>query len=73
MTTEIRQDMSKRVNIYLPDETAEQLEEWAKNQGHSLSSLAAFLVERTVEAAKAKGDFPLTNPATICKPAEKKK
>ena len=60
--------MSKRVNIYLPDETAAILDEWAKNQGHSLSSLATFLLERTLDAAKDKGDFPLTNPATICKP-----
>lgn len=71
MASSADQEMSKRVNVYLPDETAEKLEEWAKNQGHSLSSLAAFLVERAVEAALVKGDFPLTNPATICKQAAK--
>lgn len=67
MTTQSNEPMSKRVNVYLPDETASDLEQWAKSQGHTLSSLAAFLIDVTVKEAKEKGDFPLTNPATICR------
>jgi len=57
--------MSKRLNIYLPEGTAKELEEWATAQGHSQSSLISFLMVQALERARKDKDFPRSNPATV--------
>ena len=42
------QDEMKRVSAYLPDPIADELEEWAKDESRSTSSLINFLLERAV-------------------------
>lgn len=49
--------MSKKISVYLPDKVAQWLEDWANDEGRTMSSLAAFLIEQSVRAeqqAKAK-------------------
>lgn len=42
------QDEMKRVSAYLPDPIADELEQWAKDESRSTSSLVNFLLERAV-------------------------
>lgn len=51
-------DMTKRVQVTLPDRVASDLEKWADNDGRPLSNLCAFLLEQSVRQAKDSGDFP---------------
>lgn len=46
--------MGKRLNIYLPDGIAERLENWAKREGRSMSSLATFLIELGIRDEEAR-------------------
>jgi len=57
--------MAKRLNIYLPEGTSKELEDWAAAQGHSQSSLASFLLVQALERAREDKDFPRSNPATV--------
>lgn len=52
-------DMSKRVQVTLPDRLADELEGWADSDGRPLSNLCAFLLEQAVKQAKQAGEFPL--------------
>ncbi|NET38227.1 MAG: hypothetical protein F6K19_40560 [Cyanothece sp. SIO1E1] len=49
--------MAKRVFASVPDTLAEELQEWADNQGRSLSNLVGYLLENAVKEAKERGDF----------------
>jgi aminoglycoside phosphotransferase (APT) family kinase protein len=52
------ENMSKRVFLTLPDELFEDLERWAAKQGRPMANLAAYLVENSVQQAKARGEVP---------------
>lgn len=45
-------DMSKRIQVTLPDRIAEDLQRWADYDGRPLANLAAYLLERAVNEAK---------------------
>lgn len=49
--------MAKKVFASVPDAVAKDLEEWSKQQGRSLSSLVAYLLENSVRDAKEQGEF----------------
>ncbi len=50
-------NVSKRVNLTLPDLVYEELEAWAEYQGRPVANLAAYLVESSIREAKDKGEF----------------
>jgi hypothetical protein len=50
-------NVSKRVNLTLPDLVYEELEGWAEYQGRPVANLAAYLVESSIREAKDKGEF----------------
>jgi hypothetical protein len=58
-------DVSKRLNLTLPDTVYEELEDWAQQQGRPTANLGSFLIE----LAKEKSEFVPTkkNPATKSK------
>jgi hypothetical protein len=45
--------MTKRIQVTLPNRLAEDLQKWADYDGRPLSNLAAYLLERAVNEAKA--------------------
>lgn len=52
------EDMSKRIQVTLPDRIADELQEWADYDGRPLSNLAAYLLERAInEAKREKADW----------------
>jgi len=51
-------DMSKRINLTLPDAIYDDLEYWAKREGRAVANLANFLLELALREAKVRGDFP---------------
>jgi hypothetical protein len=51
-------DMSKRINLTLPDAIYDDLEYWAKREGRAIANLANFLLEVALREAKVRGDFP---------------
>lgn len=54
---QIEDNVSKRVNLTLPDVIYEELEAWAEYQGRPTANLAAYLVESAIREAKEKGEF----------------
>ncbi len=50
-------EMAKRVFATVPDTVAEELEQWANQQGRSLSNLVGYLLENSLRDAKEKGNF----------------
>ncbi|HAG82815.1 MAG TPA: hypothetical protein DD379_26200 [Cyanobacteria bacterium UBA11162] len=54
---EIPTNVSKRVNLTLPDIVYDELEAWAEYQGRPVANLAAYLVESSIRDAKEKGEF----------------
>jgi alkanesulfonate monooxygenase SsuD/methylene tetrahydromethanopterin reductase-like flavin-dependent oxidoreductase (luciferase family) len=62
--TQMSKEMAKRVFATVPDTVAEELEQWADQQGRSLSNLVGFLLENSLRTAKERGEF---------KPSEVKK
>ncbi len=55
------QNVSKRINVTLPDAVAELLEKWADHEGRPTANLAAFIIEKTVREAESEGKFPANN------------
>jgi hypothetical protein len=55
--------MSKRLATYLADGIYDLLEEWANQERRSVSSLAAFLLEKAVRERQERGQRhpPLSN------------
>jgi hypothetical protein len=49
--------MAKKVFSTVPDTIADELQDWADQQGRSLSSLISFMLESSLRAAKDKGDY----------------
>lgn len=55
MQTSNNRIVSKRINVTIPDLTAEKLQKWADIEGTSLADLAAYLLRRAVEIAEKEG------------------
>ncbi|MDS1347695.1 ribbon-helix-helix domain-containing protein [Planktothrix agardhii] len=51
----INSDMSKRIQVTLPDQIATDLEKLAHSQGRSVSNLAAHLLEKALNEARQQG------------------
>ncbi len=49
--------VSKRLNLTLPDKVFEELEDWAQQQGRPTANLASFLVELGIRLAKEKSEY----------------
>jgi hypothetical protein len=62
----LSQDEMKRVSAYLPDPIADELEEWAKDESRSTSSLINFLLERAVREYRKERERqnPLDRPSS---------
>jgi hypothetical protein len=58
--------MAKKVFASVPDKIADELQDWADQQGRSLSSLISYMLENSLRAAKEKGDYQ-PDPAAIKK------
>ncbi len=54
--------MTKRVYLTLADKVYDALERWADDQGRPVANLAAYLVEKAIEQAKAEGKIPPSSP-----------
>ncbi|MBW4504957.1 MAG: hypothetical protein KME64_00325 [Scytonematopsis contorta HA4267-MV1] len=54
----VKSDVSKRINVTLPDTLYEELERWAEAQGRPTANLAAFLIEIGVKEGRDKGEIP---------------
>ncbi len=52
-----QEQVSKRVNLTLPDVVYDELEAWAEWQGRPTANLAAYLVEAAIREAKEKGEY----------------
>lgn len=48
-------DMTKKVQVTLPDRIAVELEAWAEYDGRPLANLCAYLLERAISDSKEKG------------------
>ena len=55
-------DVSKRINLSVPDAVYDELEFWAKTQGRAVANLSAFLLESALNRAKTEGIFPTQTP-----------
>lgn len=51
----INSDMSRRIQVTVPDQIAADLEKLAHSQGRSLSNLAAHLLEKALNEARQQG------------------
>ncbi|ELS34820.1 MULTISPECIES: ribbon-helix-helix domain-containing protein [Pseudanabaena] len=47
--------VSKRINVTLPDKTGALIEKLASVEGRSVSSMAAYLIQKAVDDAREKG------------------
>ena len=56
-TIQVQENVSKRVNLTLPDMVYDELEAWAEFQGRPTANLAAYLVESAIREAKERGEF----------------
>ncbi len=59
--------MATKVHSSIPDSIASDLDSWATQEGRSLSSLIAYLIETGVRQAKSKGEFQTSEPTAIVK------
>lgn len=58
-------DVSKRLNLTLPDTVFDELEDWAQQQGRPTANLGSFLIELGIRQAKEKSEFvPTKKPST---------
>jgi hypothetical protein len=63
--------VSKRINVTLPDRTGQLIEQWAEVEGRSISSMAAYLLQKAVDDARAKGLIrDVSDRATTKEPSE---
>ncbi len=51
-------NVSKRINVTLPDAVYEELEWWAEAQGRPTANLANFLIESALRQARERGEIP---------------
>jgi hypothetical protein len=59
--------MATKVHSSIPDSIASDLDLWAAQEGRSLSSLIAFLIETGVREARSKGEFQASEPTKTVK------
>lgn len=57
---EIREPVSKRIHVTLPDTVFLKLEAWAESEGRAVANLAAYLLQKDVEEAESQGKVPET-------------
>lgn len=55
-------NMTKRVNMSLPDPVYADLKKWAEYRDQAVAAVAAIAVERAILEAKARGEFPEDQP-----------
>lgn len=53
-----KRNVSKRINVTLPDAVAELLEKWADHEGRPTANLAAYIIEKSVREAESQARFP---------------
>lgn len=53
----MREKMSKRITVYLPESVYEVLEDRAAQENRSISNLSAFLLEVSVRDRLDRGDW----------------
>lgn len=71
-----QEQVSKRVNLTLPDVVYDELEAWAEFQGRPTANLAAYLVESAIREAKERGEYktlPKQSPTSGDKSAKGKR
>jgi hypothetical protein len=51
-------NMTKRVNMSLPDPVYEKLRRWAEHRDQAVAAVAAIAVERAIRDAIASGELP---------------
>ncbi len=51
--------MSKRLHVTLSDTFFHRLERWAELEGRPVANLAAFILQKEIEAADKEGRIPL--------------
>jgi hypothetical protein len=56
--------MAKKIFASVPDTIADELQDWADQQGRSLSSLISYMLENSLRTAKDKGDYQ-PNPTAL--------
>lgn len=49
------ENMSKRIQVTLPDKAAADLEKWADFEGRSVSNLAGYLLQKAIDEARQQG------------------
>ena len=55
MSQFINLDMSKRIQVTVPDKAAADLEKWANSEGRSVSNLASYLLQKAIDEAREQG------------------
>lgn len=45
---DVRGEMAKRITITLPDEVAEALEKWTKEEARPMTNLATFIIQKCI-------------------------
>jgi hypothetical protein len=48
-------EMSKRIQVTLPDKALADLEKWANDEGRSVSNLASYLLQKALDEARERG------------------
>ena len=51
-------NMTKRVNMSLPDPVYRELQRWAEHRDQAVAAVAAIAVERAIRDAIASGELP---------------
>ncbi len=51
----IDSEMSKRIQVTLPDKALTDLEKWADDEGRSVSNLASYLLQKAIDEARERG------------------
>jgi len=59
-----RSPRQARVNLTLTDSIVDELNQWAAQSGHTVTSLCTWLVKRSLDAAKKSKEFRPTEPST---------
>ena len=59
-----RSPRQARVNLTLTDSIVDELNQWAAQSGHTVTSLCTWLVKRSLDAAKKSKEFRPIEPST---------
>jgi hypothetical protein len=61
-------NMTKRVNMSLPDPVYRELQRWAAHRDQAVAAVAAIAVERAIREAIERGELPPAQPQQEGKP-----